>query len=163
VTLGLDVPDERVWEALRLAQAEGFVAALAEGLDTRVGERGATLSGGQRQRLALARALVRRPRLLVLDDATSSVDPQVEARILQSLREAQSDGAGGSTVVVVAYRKATIALADEVVYMEHGRVVARGAHADLLESSEGYRNLVNAYERAEAEQEAVEGGEEALA
>lgn len=163
VTLGLDVPDERVWEALRLAQAEGFVAALADGLDTKVGERGATLSGGQRQRLALARALVRRPRLLVLDDATSSVDPQVEARILQSLREAQSGEAGGATVVVVAYRKATIALADEVVYMEHGRVVARGAHADLLESSEGYRNLVNAYERAEAEQEAVEGGEEALA
>jgi ABC-type multidrug transport system fused ATPase/permease subunit len=170
VTLGLDVPDERVWEALRLAQAEGFVAALADGLDTKVGERGATLSGGQRQRLALARALVRRPRLLVLDDATSSVDPQVEARILQSLREAQSGEAGGATVVVVAYRKATIALADEVVYMEHGRVVARGAHAELLERSAGYADLVNAYERAEAEQEAeqaeqeaVEGGEEALA
>jgi ABC-type multidrug transport system fused ATPase/permease subunit len=164
VTLGLDVPDERVWEALRLAQAEGFVAALSGGLDTRVGERGATLSGGQRQRLALARALVRRPRLLVLDDATSSVDPQVEARILQNLREARTgEEAGGATVVVVAYRKATIALADEVVYLEHGRVTARGPHAELLESSEGYRNLVNAYERAEAEQEALEGGEEALA
>ncbi|MFG2086070.1 MULTISPECIES: ABC transporter ATP-binding protein [unclassified Spirillospora] len=164
VTLGLDVPDERVWEALRLAQAEGFVAALPGGLDTLVGERGATLSGGQRQRLALARALVRRPRLLVLDDATSSVDPQVEARILQNLRDAQSGGGdGGATVLVVAYRKATIALADEVVYLEHGRVTARGAHAELLESSEGYRNLVNAYERAEAEQEAVEGGEGALA
>ncbi|MFB4307679.1 ABC transporter ATP-binding protein [Actinomadura sp. GTD37] len=163
VTLGLDVPDERVWEALRLAQAEGFVAALPAGLDALVGERGATLSGGQRQRLALARAVVRRPRLLVMDDATSSVDPQVEARILQSLREAQSGEAGGATVVVVAYRKATIALADEVVYMEHGRVVARGAHTDLLDRSEGYRNLVNAYERAEAEQEAVEGGEGALA
>ncbi|WP_243711158.1 ABC transporter ATP-binding protein [Actinomadura sp. KC216] len=173
VTLGLAVPDERVWEALRLAQAEGFVAALPGGLDTRVGERGATLSGGQRQRLALARALVRRPRLLVLDDATSSVDPQVEARILQSLREAQSAEAGGATVVVVAYRKATIALADEVVYLEHGRVTARGTHAELLERSEGYRNLVTAYERAdaeraeaelaEAEEAAVEGGEEALA
>ncbi|TDC69755.1 ABC transporter ATP-binding protein [Actinomadura sp. GC306] len=164
VTLGLDVPDERVWEALRLAQAEGFVAALPEGLGTRVGERGATLSGGQRQRLALARALVRRPRLLVLDDATSSVDPQVEARILQNLREARSTGtAGGATVVVVAYRKATIALADEVVYLEHGRVTARGSHTELLERSEGYRDLVNAYERAEAEQEALEGGEEALA
>ncbi|XRQ16644.1 ABC transporter ATP-binding protein [Actinomadura welshii] len=163
VTLGLDVPDERVWESLRLAQAEGFVAALADGLDTKVGERGATLSGGQRQRLALARALVRRPRLLVLDDATSSVDPQVEARILQNLRETRSgDGGGGATVVVVAYRKATIALADEVVYLEHGRVTARGAHAELLERSEGYRNLVNAYERAEAEQEALDGGEEAL-
>ncbi|MGP4025066.1 ABC transporter ATP-binding protein [Actinomadura sp. 3N407] len=168
VTLGLDVPDERVWEALRLAQAEGFVAALAGGLDTKVGERGTTLSGGQRQRLALARALVRRPRLLVLDDATSSVDSQVEARILQNLRDAQSgdgdgNGDGGATVLVVAYRKATIALADEVVYLEHGRVTGRGAHAELLESSEGYRNLVNAYERAEAEQEAVEGGEGALA
>ncbi|TDB95437.1 ABC transporter ATP-binding protein [Actinomadura sp. 7K534] len=164
VTLGLDVPDERVWEALRLAQAEGFVAALSDGLDTRVGERGATLSGGQRQRLALARALVRRPRLLVLDDATSSVDPQVEARILQNLREVRAgEEAGGATVVVVAYRKATISLADEVVYMEHGRVIARGTHAGLLERSEGYRNLVNAYERAEAEQEALEGGEEALA
>jgi ABC-type multidrug transport system fused ATPase/permease subunit len=166
VTLGLDVPDERVWEALRLAQADGFVAALADGLDTRVGERGASLSGGQRQRLALARALVRRPRLLVLDDATSSVDPQVEARILQSLREAQSlrdDDGGGATVVVVAYRKATIALADEVVYLDHGRVTGRGSHAELLETSEGYRNLVNAYERAEAEQEALDGGEEALA
>ncbi|MBO2465913.1 ABC transporter ATP-binding protein [Actinomadura sp. LCR2-06] len=165
VTLGLDVPDERVWEALRLAQADGFVAALADGLDTRVGERGASLSGGQRQRLALARALVRRPRLLILDDATSSVDPQVEARILQSLREAQSlrDDGGGATVVVVAYRKATIALADEVVYLDRGKVTARGTHTELLETSEGYRNLVNAYERAEAEQEALDGGEEALA
>jgi ATP-binding cassette, subfamily B, bacterial len=155
VTLGLDLPDERVWEALRLAQADGFVAALPDGLDTRVGERGATLSGGQRQRLALARAVARRPRLLVLDDATSSVDPQVEARILRALREAQSAD-GGATVIVVAYRKATISLADEVVYLEHGRVVARGAHPELLERSEGYRNLVNAYERAEAEQKAVE-------
>jgi ABC-type multidrug transport system fused ATPase/permease subunit len=155
VTLGLDVPDDRVWEALRLAQAEGFVAALPDGLDTRVGERGATLSGGQRQRLALARALVRRPRLLVLDDATSSVDPQVEARILQGIRDAQDAGEGGATVVVVAYRKATIRLADEVVYMEFGRVLDRGPHNELLERSEGYRSLVNAYERAEAEQEAV--------
>ncbi|WP_344277271.1 ABC transporter ATP-binding protein [Actinomadura napierensis] len=165
VTLGLDVPDERVWEALRLAQADGFVAALADGLDTKVGERGATLSGGQRQRLALARALVRRPRLLVLDDATSSVDPQVEARILESLREAQTaeDEGGGATVVVVAYRKATIALADEVVYLDHGRVTARGGHAELLETSAGYRDLVTAYERAEADQEALDGGEEALA
>ncbi|MBB2912906.1 ABC-type multidrug transport system fused ATPase/permease subunit [Streptosporangium becharense] len=156
VTLGLPVGDDEVWAALRLAQAEGFVSALPSGLDTRVGERGATLSGGQRQRIALARALVRRPRLLVLDDATSSVDPQVEARILYGLR----DAAHASTVVVVAYRMATIALADEVVYLHHGRVVDRGPHRELIARCEGYRNLVTAYERQEAEREALGAEEE---
>jgi ATP-binding cassette, subfamily B, bacterial len=154
VTLGLDVPDERVWEALRRAQADGFVAALPEGLDTRVGERGATLSGGQRQRLALARALVREPRLLILDDATSSVDPQVEARILHGLREVRRSGTGPPpSVVVVAYRRATIALADEVLYLERGRAIARGPHHELIESVSGYRELVTAYEREDAERE----------
>src|SRR5918999_3290061 len=164
VTLGLDddIDEGTVRAALRRAQADEFVAELPSGLDTRLGERGATLSGGQRQRLALARALVRRPRLLVLDDATSSVDPQVEARILRGLRDAQAAG-HGSTVVVVAYRKATIALADEVVYIEHGRIVDHGPHTDLLARSEEYRNLVNAYERAESERAALESGEEALA
>ena len=152
VTLGADVPEDEVRDALRLAQAERFVDALPEGLDTRIGERGTTLSGGQRQRLALARALVRKPGLLVLDDATSSVDPQVEARILAGLR----DVAAPSTVVVVAYRMATIALADEVVYIEHGRVLDRGTHAELLERCEGYRQLVTAYERAEAERRAMD-------
>jgi ABC-type multidrug transport system fused ATPase/permease subunit len=154
VTLGLDVPDEDVWEALRLAQADGFVSALADGLDTRVGERGTTLSGGQRQRLALARALLRRPRLLVLDDATSSVDPQVESRILEGLR------GSAATVVVVAYRKATIELADEVVYVERGRVAAQGSHKELLERSAGYRNLVTAYERDDGEPGPIEGEDE---
>ncbi|MED7925403.1 ABC transporter ATP-binding protein [Nonomuraea sp. LP-02] len=152
VALNLDTPDEDVWAALRLAQADGFVARLPEGLDTRVGERGASLSGGQRQRVALARAIVRRPRLLVLDDATSSVDPQVEAKILYGLR----DAAEASTVVVVAYRMATIALADEVVYLDHGRVVDRGPHEELIERCAGYRNLVTAYEREEAERAAIE-------
>ncbi|WP_221466415.1 ABC transporter ATP-binding protein [Streptosporangium album] len=156
VTLGLPVGDEDVWAALRLAQADGFVSALPSGLDTKVGERGTTLSGGQRQRLALARALVRRPRLLILDDATSSVDPQVEARILYGLR----DAAQASTVLVVAYRMATIALADEVVYLEHGSVVDRGSHQELLVRCEGYRNLVTAYEREEAEREALGAEEE---
>ena len=128
VTLGMDVSDEDVWAALRAAQADGFVAALAHGLDTKLGERGTSLSGGQRQRISLARALVRRPRLLVLDDATSAVDPEVEARILSALREQDTD----STLVVVAYRKATIALADEVVHLEDGRIVDRGTHAELL-------------------------------
>ncbi|MFC4532870.1 ABC transporter ATP-binding protein [Sphaerisporangium dianthi] len=162
LTLGTgadDVPDEKVWAALRLAQAEGFVSALPKNLDTRIGERGATLSGGQRQRLALARALVRDPRLLILDDATSSVDAQVESRILFGLR----DGSPDSTVIVVAYRMATIALADEVVYLEQGRVVDHGAHDELLARCEGYRNLVTAYEREEAERAALDADEEIVA
>jgi ABC-type multidrug transport system fused ATPase/permease subunit len=146
VTLGADVPDEEVWAALRAAQADGFVAALPEGLDTRLGERGTSLSGGQRQRISLARALVRRPRLLVLDDATSAVDPEVEGRILEALRS----GSHETTLVVVAYRKATIGLADEVVHLEDGRVADRGTHAELLERSPAYARLVNAYE-AQAE------------
>ena len=147
VTLGADVDDEQVWRALALAQADRFVRALPSGLDTRVGERGTTLSGGQRQRLALARALVRGPRLLVMDDATSSVDPAVEAAILRGLR---SDDVA-STLVVVAYRRATIALADEVVYVEHGRVVGRGTHVELISSTPGYARLVLAYDEAEQE------------
>lgn len=144
VTLGADVSDEEVWAALRAAQADGFVAALAHGIDTKLGERGTSLSGGQRQRISLARALVRRPRLLVLDDATSAVDPEVEARILSALRDGETD----ATLVVVAYRKATIALADEVVHLEGGRVVDRGTHAELLARSASYARLVNAYEDA---------------
>ncbi len=150
ITLGADLPDEDVWAALRLAQGDGFVAALPHALDTVVGERGTTLSGGQRQRLSLARAVVRRPRLLVLDDATSSVDPSVEQRILTGLRDAGLP----STVVVVAYRRATIALADEVVFVEDGRVAARGRHDELLRASPGYQDLVHAYERAEAQRQA---------
>lgn len=139
--------DDAVWEALRTAQADGFVAKLDDGLDTAVGERGHSLSGGQRQRLTLARALAGAPRLLVLDDATSAVDPRVEAAILGALRES----ANPASVLVVAYRRATIALADEVVYVEHGKVVATGTHRELLESVPGYANLVTAYEREEAE------------
>ena len=143
VTLDAPVSDEDVWAALRAAQADGFVAALPDGLDTQLGERGTSLSGGQRQRISLARALVRRPRLLILDDATSAVDPEVEARILQALRT----GDTGATLVVVAYRKATIGLADEVVYLEDGRIADRGRHTELLARNPSYANLVNAYEQ----------------
>jgi ABC-type multidrug transport system fused ATPase/permease subunit len=135
------IPDEEVWAALRTAQADGFVAALPHGLDTRLGERGTSLSGGQRQRISLARALVRHPRLLILDDATSAVDPEVEQRILAGLRRDRD-----STLVVIAYRKATIGLADEVVHLVDGRVADRGTHAELLERSADYAELVNAYE-----------------
>jgi ATP-binding cassette, subfamily B, bacterial len=149
---GEPITDEEVWAALTTAQIRPYVERLPEQLDTELGERGTTLSGGQRQRLVLARALAGAPRLLVLDDATSAVDPRVEAAILRSLR-ATAGAAGGASILIVAYRLATIALADEVVYLEHGRVVAHGTHSTLLASVPGYANLVTAYEKAEAERE----------
>ncbi len=145
VTLSENLDDAEVWRALRLAQADDFVAAMPQGLDTPIGERGTSLSGGQRQRIALARALVRHPRLLVLDDATSAIDPEVEQRILAGLRSS----AEGITVVVVAHRPATIAVADEVAFLAEGRVVDHGTHLDLLERNSAYRDLVTAYEADE--------------
>lgn len=141
-----DAPsDEAVWEALRLARLDGVVRALPEGLDAPLGERGANLSGGQRQRLAIARALVRRPRLLVLDDATSAVDPRVERQILTGLRTLDADG--GPTVLLVAHRMASVLLADEVVHLDAGRVVDRGTHSELMARDPGYRELATAYQQ----------------
>jgi ATP-binding cassette, subfamily B, bacterial len=146
LTLGHDYTDEEIRRAADLAQFTPVVEGLPDGWDTRIGEGGTSLSGGQRQRLALARALVRRPRLLILDDATSSVDPAVEAAILTGLREAELP----STVVVVAYRRATIALADEVIVLDGGRVVGHGTHAELLADLPLYRRLMTAYDRPDA-------------
>lgn len=142
LTLDADVPVERVEEAARLAGADGFIRALPQGYDTPLGERGATLSGGQRQRIALARALIRRPRVLVLDDATSALDPSVETAIIRRLK----DAALPATVVIVAYRRSSILLADEVLYIEDGRVVAQGPHDELLRTTPGYAALLTAYE-----------------
>jgi ABC-type multidrug transport system fused ATPase/permease subunit len=126
-----------VERAARLAQAHEFVAALPNGYDTVIGERGITLSGGQRQRIAIARALVVDPRVLILDDATASVDATTESRIRDGLREAMR----GRTTIIIAHRLSTIALADEVIVLEDGRVVARGTHDDLVGANEVYREI----------------------
>ena len=146
ITMGVPTPRQRVVEAARLAGADEFIEALPEGYATRLGERGASLSGGQRQRIALARALVRRPRVLIMDDATSAVDPSVEAVILRGLRSAELP----STIVIVAYRPSSIRLSDEVIFVDGGRVVAQGTHARLLADQPGYARLVQAYEHEAA-------------
>ncbi len=131
-----------VVRAASVAQIDDFITGLPMGYDTIVGERGVTLSGGQRQRVALARALVRNPRFLILDDATSAVDPKVEQLILDGLRAELS-----TTTLIVAQRVATIGLADRVLYLSGGRIQAQGSHTDLLDVP-GYRDLVTAYETA---------------
>jgi ABC-type multidrug transport system fused ATPase/permease subunit len=133
-----DATREEVVEAARRAQAHEFVERLPDGYDTRVGERGLTLSGGQRQRLAIARAILADPRILILDDATSSVDASTEQAIKVALREVMR----GRTTFVIAHRLSTIALADEIVVLEGGRVVARGAHDELLGVSPLYAEIV---------------------
>ena len=132
-----DLTDQEVERIARLAQAHEFIERLPEGYLTVIGERGITLSGGQRQRLAIARALAVDPRVLVLDDATASVDATTEAHIRLGLREAMKD----RTTLIIAHRLSTIALADELVVLNEGRVAARGTHDELLESSAVYREI----------------------
>jgi ABC-type multidrug transport system fused ATPase/permease subunit len=129
--------DEEIERAAERAQAAGFISELPDGYDTRVGERGLTLSGGQRQRIAIARALLADPRILVLDDATSSVDASTEQAIKIALREVMA----GRTTFVIAHRLSTIALADDIVVLEGGTVVARGTHGQLLERSDLYAEI----------------------
>jgi ATP-binding cassette, subfamily B, bacterial len=133
-----DATREEIELAARRAQAHEFIARLPDGYDTRVGERGLTLSGGQRQRVAIARALLADPRILILDDATSSVDASTEQQIKQALREAMQ----GRTTFIIAHRLSTISLADVIVVLEDGEVAAAGSHDELLEQSELYREIV---------------------
>jgi ATP-binding cassette subfamily B protein len=130
--------DDEVVEAAERAGLGGLIDDdLPDGLDTLVGERGLTLSGGQRQRVAIARALLAEPRILILDDATSSVDATTESQIKAALAEVME----GRTTFVIAHRLSTIALADEVVVIEDGRVAARGTHEELLDDSDLYREI----------------------
>ena len=133
-----DATRDDVELAARRAQAHDFIERLPDGYDTRVGERGLTLSGGQRQRVAIARALLADPRILILDDATSSVDASTEQQIKEALREVMR----GRTTVVIAHRLSTIALADEIVVLEDGSITAHGSHDELVASSELYRAIV---------------------
>ena len=133
----LDATHEQVEQAARAAQAHEFVEELPLGYDTVIGERGITLSGGQRQRLAIARALVIDPRILILDDATASVDATTESRIRTGLAEAMR----GRTTIIIAHRLSTIALADEIVVLEHGRVAAQGTQTELLETNAVFREI----------------------
>jgi ATP-binding cassette, subfamily B, bacterial len=138
IALGMpDAPFEAVESAARAAQAHEFILELPHGYDTVVGERGITLSGGQRQRIAIARALLIDPRILILDDATASVDATTEARIRSGLREVMR----GRTTIIIAHRLSTIALADEIVVLDHGRIAARGTQSELLDTSPVFREI----------------------
>ncbi len=151
ISLDDTVDDAEVVRSAMIASADRFIRQLPNGYDTVVGERGHTLSGGQRQRVALARALARSPRILILDDATSSVDPTVEADILHALRRELD-----TTLIVVAYRLSTIRLADRVIFLENGRVAGTGTHEELLATLPGYAAIIRAYEQ---EAEEVDVGE----
>ena len=142
----VDATDDQVEYAARLAQAAEFIEQLPDGYDTVIGERGITLSGGQRQRVAIARALIVDPRVLILDDATASVDATTEAQIKAGLREVMK----GRTTIIIAHRLSTISLADEIVVLDQGSIAARGTHDQLLESSDVYREI---YEHGLLEQE----------
>jgi ATP-binding cassette subfamily B protein len=140
-----DATDAELWAALEIAQAKRFVEEMPDGLETEVAQGGTTVSGGQRQRLSIARALVRRPEILIFDDSYSALDTATDARLRRALRSSVKD----VTVIVVAQRVSSIMDADQILVLEAGRIVARGTHAELLESSETYREIVSTQLRAE--------------
>jgi len=140
-----DATDDELWEAITVAQAKGFVEAMSNGLETAVSQGGTTVSGGQRQRLSIARALVRKPSILLFDDSFSALDTATDARLRAALGKAVAD----ATVIVVAQRVSSIMDADVILVMEDGRIIDRGTHAELLESSETYQEIVSTQLRAE--------------
>ncbi len=138
----IDATDEQIERAARLAHAHEFITGLADGYDTVVGEQGFSLSGGQRQRLAIARAILMEPRILILDDATSSVDARMEEEIRSALKEVMA----GRTTIIISHRLSTISLADQVVLVDEGRVAATGTHAELIATSRRYREVLGQLE-----------------
>ncbi|MCP4224700.1 MAG: ABC transporter ATP-binding protein, partial [Actinomycetia bacterium] len=148
--------EETIEMAARLAGAHDFIIELENGYGTMIGERGYSLSGGQRQRIAIARAVLANPRVVILDDATSAVDPAKEHEIRDALAEVM----GRRTTIVIAHRPATVALADRVVLLDEGRIVAQGSHSQLLATNERYREVLAAAEQAGVTAEQAEGGTE---
>ncbi|MDQ3719511.1 MAG: ABC transporter ATP-binding protein/permease [Actinomycetota bacterium] len=149
-----EASEDEVREAAARAGLSGLIAELPDGLETLVGERGLTLSGGQRQRVAIARALLAQPRILILDDATSSVDATTEGQIKEALGEVME----GRTTFVIAHRRSTISLADEIVVLEEGRIAARGTHEELLEASPLYREIAEGTQRIADDRDPEEAG-----
>ena len=141
-----DATDEELWEALEVAQAKDFVAAMPGGLDARIAQGGSNVSGGQRQRLAIARALVRKPEIYLFDDSFSALDLATDAR----LRAALAPHTAGSTVIIVAQRVSTILRADQILVLEDGETVGIGTHEDLLESCPTYKEIVDSQIATEA-------------
>jgi ATP-binding cassette subfamily B protein len=140
-----EATEEQVWEALRIAQAEDFVAAMAEGLESPISQGGTNVSGGQRQRLAIARALVRRPQVYLFDDSFSALDLTTDARLRAALRPVTRD----ATVIIVAQRVSTIIDADHIVVLDDGRVVGQGRHTELLQTCAAYQEIVESQRSAE--------------
>ncbi|MGQ9889318.1 MAG: ABC transporter ATP-binding protein [Aggregatilineales bacterium] len=153
-----DAPLERVIEAAKAAAAHEFILSFPEGYDTPVGERGATLSGGQKQRIAIARALLLNPRLLILDDSTSSVDVATEAQIQKALDSLMK----GRTSFVIAQRITTVLNADQIIVLDKGEIAAVGTHADLLENSPIYAEIYNSQLVEDAKAPAVEEEDQPL-
>ena len=136
-----EATQEEVLAAARAAQAHDFIQELPQGYDTVIGQRGVTLSGGQRQRIAIARALLLKPKVLILDDSTSAVDVETEVRLQDALDELLASSRNTTTRLVVAQRISTVLLADRILVLDQGRIAAMGTHRELLDSSPVYRDI----------------------